>query len=56
MASLVADPLIGIRGGPAGNSIGDSSGQGARPPSSNPLCSMCNEDIRVPDKMVGLSK
>jgi len=56
MASLVADPLIGIRGGPASNSIGDSSGQGARPPSSNPLCSMCNEDIRVPDKMVGLSK
>lgn len=54
MASLVADPLIGIRGGPTG-SIGDSSSQGSRPVSSS-VGGVCNEDIRVPDKMVGLSK
>lgn len=56
MASLVVDPLIGIRGGPAGNSLGDAGGQGSRPQVSSNLGGICNEDIRVPDKMVGLSK
>jgi len=56
IASLVPDPLIGIRGGPPGNSLGDSSGQGSRPQVSSNLGGICNEDIRVPDKMVGLSK
>lgn len=55
LASLVVDPLIGIRGGPAGNSLGDA-GQGSRPQVSSNLGGICNEDIRVPDKMVGLSK
>lgn len=58
MAALVADPLIGIRGGPGGNgSIGDSGSQSSRPQtSSSSVGGICNEDIRVPDKMVGLSK
>lgn len=53
MASLVSDSLIGIRGGPTGSSISDSSSQGSRPVSSS-VGGICNEDIRVPDKMVGL--
>lgn len=56
MASLVSDPLLSIRGGPGGNSIGDSGSQGSRPQVSSSLSGICNEDIRVPDKMVGLSK
>lgn len=56
MASLVADPLLGIRGGPGSGSIGESGNQGARPQVSSNLGGICNEDIRVPDKMVGLSK
>lgn len=56
MASLVTDPLIGIRGGPGGTSIGDPASQGSRPPVSSSVGGICNEDIRVPDKMVGLSK
>lgn len=58
MAALVADPLINIRGGPGGNnSIGDSGSQSCRPQtSSSSVGGICNEDIRVPDKMVGLSK
>jgi len=56
MASLVADPLIGIRGGPGGTSIGDPGSQGSRPQVSSNVGGICNEDIRVPDKMVGLSK
>lgn len=55
MASLVSDSLIGIRGGPTSSSIGDSGSQGSRPVSSS-VGGICNEDIRVPDKMVGLSK
>ncbi|XP_054004511.1 far upstream element-binding protein 3 isoform X2 [Hylaeus anthracinus] len=61
MASLVADPLIGLRGPPGSNSLGDSSSQGGRSgptgSSSGPIGNVggiCNEDIRVPDKMVGL--
>ncbi|KAG7197906.1 hypothetical protein KM043_016148 [Ampulex compressa] len=64
MAALVADPLIGLRGGPPSNSsMGDSSNQstprvgGQTSSSSTPIGSVggiCNEDIRVPDKMVGL--
>ncbi|EFN87498.1 Far upstream element-binding protein 1 [Harpegnathos saltator] len=56
MAALVADPLIGIRGGPGANSsIGDSGSQSSRPQtSSSNVGGICNEDIRVPDKMVGL--
>lgn len=63
MASLVADPLIGLRGPPGNNSLGDSNNQGGRAgqagASSGPIGNVggiCNEDIRVPDKMVGLSK
>lgn len=55
MASLVPDPLLAIRG-PGGSSIGDSNSQGSRPQVSSSLSGICNEDIRVPDKMVGLSK
>lgn len=56
MAALVADPLLGIRGGPGGNSsIGDAGSQ-SRPQTSSSVGGICNEDIRVPDKMVGLSK
>ncbi|XP_046815607.1 far upstream element-binding protein 3 isoform X1 [Vespa crabro] len=63
MAALVADPLIGLRGGPTSNSsIGEGSNQattkvGSQTSSSTPIGGMggiCNEDIRVPDKMVGL--
>ncbi|XP_076665530.1 P-element somatic inhibitor isoform X4 [Andrena cerasifolii] len=61
MASLVADPLIGLRGPPGNNSLGDSNNQGGRAgqagSSSGPIGNVggiCNEDIRVPDKMVGL--
>ncbi|XP_067215447.1 far upstream element-binding protein 1 isoform X2 [Linepithema humile] len=54
MASLVPDPLLSIRGGPGGSSIGDSGSQGSRPQVSSSLSGICNEDIRVPDKMVGL--
>ncbi|XP_076376137.1 P-element somatic inhibitor [Megalopta genalis] len=60
MASLVADPLIGLRGPPGSNSLGDSSNQSGRTGqagSSGPMGNVggiCNEDIRVPDKMVGL--
>ncbi|XP_076276173.1 P-element somatic inhibitor isoform X2 [Lasioglossum baleicum] len=60
MASLVADPLIGLRGPPGSNSLGDSSNQSGRAGqagSSGPMGNVggiCNEDIRVPDKMVGL--
>lgn len=57
MATLVADPLMGIRGGPGGNNpIGDSGSQPPRPQTSSSVGGICNEDIRVPDKMVGLSK
>lgn len=63
MASLVADPLIGLRGPPGSNSLGDSNNQSGRAgptgSSSGPIGNVggiCNEDIRVPDKMVGLSK
>ncbi|XP_043501957.1 far upstream element-binding protein 3-like isoform X1 [Polistes fuscatus] len=63
MAALVADPLIGLRGGPTSNSsIGEGSNPaaarvGSQSSSSTPIGGMggiCNEDIRVPDKMVGL--
>ncbi|XP_015433455.1 PREDICTED: far upstream element-binding protein 1 isoform X1 [Dufourea novaeangliae] len=60
MASLVTDSLIGLRGPPGGNSLGDSSSQSGRASqagSSGPIGNVggiCNEDIRVPDKMVGL--
>lgn len=63
MASLVSDPLIGLRGPAGSNSLGESinptgrSGQGGS--SSGPIGNVggiCNEDIRVPDNMVGLSK
>lgn len=58
MAPLVADPLAGIRGGPAvamtDPNIQTRSGQS--PPISVGMGGICNEDIRVPDKMVGLSK
>lgn len=57
MATLVADPLMGIRGGPGSNSsLGDSGSQASRPQTSSSVGGICNEDIRVPDKMVGLSK
>lgn len=65
MTALVADPLIGLRGGPgSGPSMGDVGNQAVRPAqqASSPtavmgsLSGICNEDIRVPDKMVGLSK
>ncbi|XP_043462521.1 far upstream element-binding protein 1 isoform X1 [Leptopilina heterotoma] len=56
MAPLVADPLAGIRGGPAvamtDPNIQTRSGQS--PPISVGMGGICNEDIRVPDKMVGL--
>lgn len=61
MAALVADPLIGIRGG-VNSSIGDTGNQAPRitPPAASASMAgvggICNEDIRVPDKMVGLSK
>ncbi|XP_020281884.1 far upstream element-binding protein 3 isoform X2 [Pseudomyrmex gracilis] len=54
MASLTVDPLLSIRGGPGSGSIGESGNQGARPQVSSNLGGICNEDIRVPDKMVGL--
>lgn len=64
MAALVADPLIGLRGPTSNSSIGEGSNQattkvGSQTSSSTPIGGMggiCNEDIRVPDKMVGLSK
>lgn len=56
MAALVADPLIGIRGPGSNNSIGDSGSQASRQQASSSIGGICNEDIRVPDKMVGLSK
>lgn len=68
VAALVADPLIGLRGGPpTGTSISDAAAQAAvaarvAVQSTSPPAVMagmggiCNEDIRVPDKMVGLSK
>lgn len=68
MAALVADPLIGLRGGPpTGTSISEAAAQAAvaarvAVQSTSPPAVMagmggiCNEDIRVPDKMVGLSK
>ncbi|KAL2745191.1 far upstream element-binding protein 3 isoform X1 [Vespula maculifrons] len=62
MAALVADPLIGLRGPTSNSSIGEGSNQattkvGSQTSSSTPIGGMggiCNEDIRVPDKMVGL--
>ena len=59
MAALVADPMIGLRGGP-GAPMGDPNVQ-SRSAAQSPtaplgLGGICNEDIRVPDKMVGLSK
>ncbi|XP_066592591.1 far upstream element-binding protein 1 isoform X2 [Prorops nasuta] len=61
MAAMVADPLMGLRTGPAGNSsLGDNplgsriGGQATSPPPIGGIGSICNEDIRVPDKMVGL--
>ncbi|XP_008552793.1 far upstream element-binding protein 3 isoform X1 [Microplitis demolitor] len=52
---LAQDPLIGMRGGPLGG-IGDNGGNRGAPVSSptSSLGGICNEDIRVPDKMVGL--
>lgn len=61
MAAL-ADPLIGMRGGPPNvGSLDTNSSRGMSQSSSptNPMSGMggiCSEDIRVPDKMVGLSK
>ena len=54
----VADPLIGMRG--PGAPIGDPNVQ-SRSAAQSPtgligLGGICSEDIRVPDKMVGLSK
>ncbi|XP_012266333.1 far upstream element-binding protein 1 isoform X1 [Athalia rosae] len=66
VAALVAEPLIGLRGGPpTGTSISEAAAQAAvaarvAVQSTSPPAVMagmggiCNEDIRVPDKMVGL--
>ncbi|XP_034942813.1 far upstream element-binding protein 3 [Chelonus insularis] len=55
---LAPDPLIGLRTGPLPG-LGDSVGRGvpsqvSSPTSVGSLGGICNEDIRVPDKMVGL--
>lgn len=75
MASIVADPLMGLGGGRGGGPMnsamggggGESMGPGGGPggprmgmhgPPQSAMGggSVCNEDIRVPDKMVGLSE
>lgn len=65
MTALVADPMIGMRGGPgSGPQIGEVANQAMRaaqqvsspPGMMGGLGGICNEDIRVPDKMVGLSE
>ena len=67
MTALVADPMIGLRGGPgAGPPMNDQQSIRAAQQASSPpdgvggglshLGGICHEDIRVPDKMVGLSK
>ncbi|XP_043276913.1 far upstream element-binding protein 1 isoform X2 [Venturia canescens] len=63
MTALVADPMIGMRGAPgSGPPIGEVANQAMRatqqvsspPGMMGGLGGICNEDIRVPDKMVGL--
>lgn len=57
---LAPDPLLGLRGQPG---LGDPTSLRGPPQASSPphgigggLSGNCVEDIRVPDKMVGLSE
>lgn len=61
MASLVSDPLMGLRGSAGSNVLGESINPTGRTgqtgSSAGPIGNVggiCNEDIRVPDNMVGL--
>lgn len=47
LASIIPDPLLNLRG---------NSTAADQPVAAAALGGICNEDIRVPDKMVGLSK
>lgn len=57
---LAPDPLLGMRSGSLSGMGEPVGGRAAlQTPSPNPVAGLggiCNEDIRVPDKMVGLSK
>ncbi|CAD6211829.1 GSCOCG00003853001-RA-CDS [Cotesia congregata] len=52
---LAPDPLIGMRGGPISGMSDNGGNRGGPVSSPTPgLGGICTEDIRVPDKMVGL--
>lgn len=55
MAPLIPDSML-LRGGPSVPMPEPTRNVAQSPPGMGPMGGICNEDIRVPDKMVGLSK